>query len=275
MSLAEPIYWYVRKAGWTQGPFQRDQILHMYATSWISRVDRVANSPDGPWSPLHTVLGLGEQPDTAPPPTDAVWEIASQQFHGSQPVSYGMLQMIAAAGKLGPADLIRRVGDARWQPAASFAGVFGGPRAWCTACGFEVDPDWRICPHCQARQPAFEPSLATFAFTCGVVACVWSVVATITVIALALRRATILGVALDEDFPEAFAIFLAPAAMCAILAVTLARLARRTIREGRSAPAHLPRAITGEWLGWTACLGLTLVAVAVTAFGVAHFQIRP
>jgi hypothetical protein len=274
MSLIESTHWYVRKQGWTQGPFTRDQIRHMYASSLISRVDRVATSAAGPWLALRTVPDFIDGQDSPPPSDDAIWEIASPRFHGAQPVSYGMLQMMAAAGKLDRGDLIRRGGDAPWVHAGTFPGIFGGPRGWCTACGFEVQPDHGICQHCRARQPAYEPSMATFAFCCGIVACVWSVVAASTVVALALRRTVILGVAVDEKFPEAFAILLAPAVMCAALAVIFGRTARTAIIAGRAAPVHLPHATYGERLGWIACLALSAIVIAATAFAVAHFQSR-
>lgn len=272
MSLVETTHWYVRKHGWTQGPFTRDQVRHMYATSLISREDRVAGSKSGPWLPLHTVTELGDEPQLAPPPSDAVWEIASSRFQGSQPVSYGMLQMIAAAGKLVPSDLIRRTGDAQWRQARDFPGIFGGPRAWCTACGAEIDPESQSCPQCGAHQPNFEPSMASFALTCGVLAWVWSIVATISVVVLALRRTTILGIAVDQKFPQVFAVALPPAVMFMALAVMLSRMARSDIRQGRSSPAHLLHAIYAEWLGWAAGLLLALIVVAITAFSIAHFQ---
>lgn len=274
MSLIESTHWYVRKQGWTQGPFTRDQIRHMYANSLISRVDRVATSAAGPWLALYTVPDFAEEQGSPLPSDDAIWEIASPRFHRTQPVSYGMLQMIAAAGKLDRADLIRRAGDERWVSAGTYPGIFGGPRGWCTACGFELQPEEGICPHCGARQPTYEPSMATFAFACGVIACVWTVVAAVMVVALALRRAVILGVAVDERFPEAFAILLAPAVMCALFAVMFGRTARAAISAGRSAPVHLPHATYGERLGWAACLALSAIAIAAAAFAAAHFRPR-
>jgi len=275
MSLIEITHWYVRKNGWTQGPFTCDQVRHMYATALISRVDQVARSNSGPWLPLYTVSELREAPQTAPEISDAVWEIASSRFHGSQPVSYGMLQMIAAAGRLGPADLIRRTGDAHWQQARNFPGIFGGPRAWCTACGAELDPESPSCTKCGAHQPTFEPSMASFALTCGLLAWVWSLVATSSVVMLAMRRVTILGFAVDQIFPQAFAVVLPPAVMFMVLAVILARMARTEIREGRASPAHLTHACHAEWLGWSAGLLVALIIVAVTAFSVAHFRLGP
>lgn len=274
MALVTPKHWYVRKQGWTQGPFTSAQIRQMYATSLISKVDRIAPSTAGPWLTLQTVPDFANEQGASPASNDAVWEIASPRFHGAQPVSYGMLQMIAAAGKLDRGDLIRRADDTRWRRAGEFAGVFGGPRGWCTACGFEVQPDQGVCGHCRARQPAYEPSMAMFAFSSGMIACVWSIVATSTVVALALRRTVILDVPVDEKFPEVFAILLAPAVMLAVLAVMFGSMARAAIVAGRSAPAHLPHATYGERLGWAACLVLLAIVIAATAFSVGHFRAR-
>lgn len=272
MSPTDPTFWYVRKPGWVSGPYTRDQIRHMYATGLISKGDRVATNESGPWKPIHTVPDLISEGEQVPPQADAVWEIASDQYRGPQPVSFAILKMLAATGSLSPADCIRRDGGP-WQRADSVPGLFDGSRAWCTACGCALDTPQGVCPQCGAPQPVFEPSTATFALTCGAVACVWSVVGTATVIALAVRRDMILGVAMDENFPQAFAIALAPAAMCAILAVTLGRVARQAMYDRRSAPTHRPFAVWGERLGWAAWLGLTIVGVAVTFFSMAYFRI--
>jgi hypothetical protein len=276
MTLIETTHWYVRKRGWTQGPFTREQIRQMYATSLISRIDRVANSQAGPWLPLHAIRELGgeQEPTLLPHESEDDWEIASPGLPRSQPVSFGMLQMLAASGKLAPADLVRRLGDVGWRPASDFPGIFGGPRGWCTACGAAIEFETRTCPTCSAHQPAFEPSMASFALTCGAVAWIWTIVATASVVSLALRRFTILGVAVDEHFPQVFAVVLAPAALLVVWAIILGRVARTAVREGRSAPVHLSHAVRGEWLGWTACLLLALVVVAVTAFSVAHFRLE-
>jgi hypothetical protein len=275
MSIVESTHWYVYKGGWSQGPFTVDQVRHMYAAAWISRVDRVGNSKQGPWQPLHVMLDLTQvAPDAIAPPPDAIWEISAPRFQGSQPVSYGMLQMIAAAGNLKPTDSIRHVGETRWRKAGDFPGIFGGPRAWCTACGAEADPDDRRCPVCHASQPDFEPSMATFALVCGVAASVWGIVATAAVTSAALRRTTILDVAVDEYFPHVFAVFLGPSGLLAVLGVTLARLTRHDIRSGRSAPVQLLRAEKAETLGWVTLLALAMIAVAVAAYTVAHFRVR-
>lgn len=114
--------------------------------------------------------------------------------------------------------------------------------------------------------------MASFALTCGVLAWVWSLVATISVVVLAMRRTTILGIAVDQKFPQVFAVALPPAVMFMALAVMLSRMARSDIRQRRSSPAHLLHAIYAEWLGWAAGLLLALIVVAITAFSIAHFQ---
>ena len=157
MPTLTPSVWYVRKNGWVQGPFTSSLMRHMYATSWVGAVDRVATAPGGPWRELRNVMDLaGESADEQPQPVEGGWEVASPLLRLGQPVKFGMLQIYAAAGKLKPTDLVRQLPDGDWQPAGKVEGVFGGygilvvrndtrlghswtaPADWC--CGRGLQP---------------------------------------------------------------------------------------------------------------------------------------
>lgn len=274
---AQQPVWYVLKNGWVQGPFTASLVRQMYATAWIGAVDRVAPDPGGPWRELRTYTVLTDEScgDTAPGHNACGWEIASPSFSGVGPVEIGMLQMFAAAGRLRPTDLVRRLPDGDWHPARSVDGVFGGRRAWCTACNRALGENRRRCESCGAMQPDFEPSLATLALVCGVVAAAWMIVAFVVVAVLATRRATVLGAAMDQSFPQAYVLTLVAPTWLAVVAALLGQRSLAAVRAGRSAPADAGQASVARVLGWATLGCLLLIGVGVTAFSFPYFRVVP
>jgi hypothetical protein len=246
----------------------------MYATAWLGAVDRVANDQTGPWRELREFPELtgGGGGEARPTPAEA-WEIDSPLLPCSGPVELGMLQMLAAVGRLKQTDRIRRVPDGDWQEARAVAGVFGGRRSWCMACGGPLRSDPLACQTCGASQPDSEQSFATVAFVCGLVSIIWLIVAFLAVTALAWRRVTVLGVDMTEWFPHAYAVLLIGPLWLALVAVILGHGARDAVSAGRSPPANAEQAEQGEHLGLiTLCL-LLLIGVGVAAFSLPYFHI--
>jgi len=264
--------WYVRKNGWLQGPFSPALVRQMYASAWIGAVDRVGRSRTGPWQEVREVPELtaagGDERSLAP--ADG-WEVASPLLSIGQPVEFGMLQMFAAAGRLRPNDLVRRLPDGPWVPARLVGGVFGGRRVWCTACNAALDGDADACAACGAAQPGYEPSLATVALFCGVVAIIWYWIAIFAVTTLAVFHGRIYDVDLTENFPGAYLLTLAPSFWLATLAVWFGSQAVRDVRAGRIAPADASPASKAATLGWLTLGLLLLAAVAVVAFALPFF----
>jgi hypothetical protein len=269
--------WYVRKNGWVQGPFTESLVRQMYATAWIGAVDRVAPDPGGPWRELRTHATLTDEAGSEAAPRHAIsgWEIASTTFRGTGPVEVGMLQMFAATGRLRPTDHVRRLPDGEWQTARSVDGVFGGRRAWCTACNMALGGNRRKCDSCGAIQPDFEPSLALVALVCGVLAAAWVLVAFVVVTVLATRRATILGAAMDQSFPQAYILTLVAPTWLAVMAAWLGQRSLDAVRTGRSAPADAGQASVARVLGWATLGCLLLIGVGVTAFSFPYFRVVP
>lgn len=274
MSATSKPVWYFRKNGWVQGPFKAELVRQMYATSWIGAVDRVSSDPDGPWRELRDIPELvAQDASEAPSSRTDGWEIASPLLPSGKPVELGILQILAASGRLGPNDLVRRLPDGDWEPARLVEGVFGGRRSWCMACGMSLGNDRRSCATCGAGQPDYEPSLATVAFVCGLVAFAWHVVASIAVTTLAARRATVFGFAMEESFPQAFVLTLIAPFWLAIVAVVLGHGALRAVRSGRSTPADSGQATAGLILGWVTLALLLLTAVGIVAFSLPYFRV--
>jgi hypothetical protein len=266
--------WYVRKNGWVQGPFTADLMRRMYEMSWLGAVDRVASRPNGPWSALRDFPELLNEggTDSATQPREG-WEIASPLLPSQTPIELGMLQMFAAAGRLRQNDLVRKLPDGEWQPARLVEGVFGGRRSWCTACSSPLGNDRKTCSACGAVQPDYEPSLATIALVCGLVAFAWDVLALLTITTLAVRRSTVFGFAMEESFPQAFLLMLVTPLWLAIVAVTLGHSALRAVRSGRSRPADSGSATIGMILGWVTLGLLLLTGVGVVAFSLPYFRV--
>lgn len=272
--ISQPV-WYVRKGGWVQGPFTEGLVRHMYATAWIGAVDRVSTEPGGPWRELRNFPQLlDEVGDASGERAKASgWEIASPTLRGTCSVEIGMLQMFAAAGRLRPSDLVRRLPDGEWQPARLVDGVFGGRRAWCTACNAAIGNDRSRCGSCGAIQPDYEPSLAAVGLVCGVVAFIWTIVAFVAVALVAARRATVLGIAMDQWFPQVFALTLVASLWLAIVAVVLGQKSLAAVRSGRSAPADAGQASLSLTLGWLTLGCLVLIGVGVSAFSLPYFRL--
>lgn len=271
---SQPV-WYIRKSGWVQGPFTSSMLRQMYATAWIGSMDNVSNEPAGPWRKVRDFPELSDQPCAASPqPSDAIgWEIASPTFRGAEPVEIGMLQMFAAAGRLRPNDLVRRVPDGEWQPARRVEGIFGGRRTWCTACNAALGGNRRICRACGAAQPDYEPTLAMVAVVCGVVAFTWTLVAFGAVTALAARQATVFGVAMDQSFPRAYVLTLVAPLWLAVAAAVLGNQSVSAVRAGRSSPIDGGPASAGMLFGWSTLGLLLLIVVGVTAFSLPYFRL--
>lgn len=274
-NAAGAAYWFVRKSGWVQGPLTLDALRHMYAAGWVLAVDSVATVAAGPWREAREcseLVGLdNDAPDAATGnAAGAEWEFASSAVACSEPVTFAMLQMLAASGRLRPSDLVRQGPSGDWQRAHQVAGVFGGRRAWCTACGRALEGDAAVCS-CGAPQPEYEPSLATVSMVCGLVAPLLfgGVVATVTW--LAWRGSTVFDVPLAERFPAVFAVTLAPVAFLAGLAVALGKITMTSIGVGRVAPSDLGAAQTGFWLGITTSVLLVFAAVAIFFYSLAYF----
>lgn len=272
-TLLEPV-WYVRKNGWVQGPFTASLMRQMYATSWLGAVDRVASEQAGPWRELREFPDLlNQEPGGLPQPVAGGWEIASPLLPSATPVELGMLQMFAAAGRLRPNDLVRRLPNGEWQPAQLVEGVFGGRRAWCMACGTPLGNDPQVCQTCRATQPDYEPSLATVSLVCGLVAFAWTVVALLAVTTLAMRRATVFEYAMDESFPQAYALTLVAPLWLAIAAAVLGHGAISAVRSGRSTPADSGQATMGLILSWGTLFLLLLTGIGVVAFSLPYFRV--
>jgi hypothetical protein len=266
--------WYVRKNGWVQGPFSPTLVRQMYSSAWIGAVDRVGRSRTGPWEEVREVpeLRSAAAEEGFPAPADG-WEVASPLLSMDQPVEFGMLQMFAAAGRLRPNDLVRRLPDGVWERAGHVGGIFGGRRVWCTACGASLDGHGGACAACGAAQPGYEWSLADVAMFCGVVGCLWYWIALFAVTMPAIFHGRIYDVELTENFPGAYLLAFSPSFWLAVLAVWFGRVAVKDVRAGRAAPAEASPASTGLALGWFT-LGLLLLAtVAVVAFSLPFFGI--
>lgn len=274
MSATCPFNWYVRKSGWVQGPYTGDQIRSMYALTWLGPSDRVSEHQKGPWRPLRSCLTLiaSSEPPAADGVPRARWEIASGSIGVDQPVEIGMLQILAAAGRLRLDDRVREVPGGTWIPARLVEGVFGGRRAWCSACGQRLADNRRNCHACGAVQPDYEPSLATVAFVCGILGFAWYAIAFVAVTMLAINRSTVYGVAIDARFPQVHAICLMPALWLAAVAVVVGRMASIAIQSGRSAPADAGQARIGTWLGWATVALLTLTGVGIAAYSAGSFR---
>jgi hypothetical protein len=274
MATITPPVWYVRKNGWVQGPFTRSLMRHMYATSWVGAVDRVATAPGGPWRELRTVIDLADEPaDAPPPPVAGGWEVASPLLRSGQSVELGMLQMFVAAGRLKPTDLVRQLPDGNWQPAGTIEGLFGGRRSWCTACGVSLGGDYRACRSCGAIQPSYEPSLATVSLVCGILAVAWYFIAIVSVTVLAIGQMTVYEIAVDEHFPLAYLLALMPSLWLSVVALWLGQWASDSVRIGRSSPADERTASFGMTLGSVTLGLLLLTGVAVVAFSLPFFGV--
>lgn len=268
-------YWFVRKAGWVQGPMRLESLRHMYAAGWVHALDLVAKSVSGPWCEARECSDLQGNVDAFPPngaeTASADWECASATVACAAPVTFAMLQMLAAAGRLRPSDLVRHVPDGEWDQARRVGGIFGGKRAWCAACGRALEGGVGRC-RCGAPQPEYEASLAHVALVCGGLAAVLFSVVVVMVPWLGWRGAVVLDVAISEKFPQVFAVTLAPVALLATMAVVLDRMTLKAIEVGRVAPGERSTANVGLWLGVATCIALLLATVAIGFFSLAYFS---
>lgn len=274
MRMITPSVWYVRKNGWVQGPFTDRLVRHMYATSWVGAVDRVATAPCGPWRELRNVMDLaGESADAAPPPVVGGWEVASPLLRSGQPVEFGMLQMFVAAGRLKPTDLVRQLPDGDWQPAGKIEGIFGGRRSWCTACGVSLGNESQVCQSCGAMQPSYEPSLATVSLVCSILAVAWYFIAIVSVTVLALGQVTVYEIAMDQHFPLVYLLTLMPSLWLSVVALWLGQWASESVRTGRSSPEDTGYVSFGMTLGGVTLGLLLLTGVAIVAFSLPFFGV--
>lgn len=271
------VYWFVRKAGWVQGPLRLESLRHMYASGWVQALDLVANTVTGPWCEARACSGLQGDVDALadPPggaePASADWEFASATVACSTPVTFAMLQMLAAAGRLRPSDLVRHLPDGDWGPARGIGGIFGGQRAWCAACGRALGADGARC-QCGAPQPEYEGSLANVALVCGGLSAVLFSAVVVLVTWLGWRGAVVLDVAISEKFPQVFAVTLAPVAFLATMAVILGRTTLHAMGVGRVAPGDRSAASLGLLIGVATSIMLLLSTVAIGFFSLAYFS---
>lgn len=269
-------YWFVRRGGWVQGPLTRESIRHMYASGWVLSLDMIANAATGPWKEARDCLELRDPADMAgasgsgAAAVPAEWEFVSATVPCTEPVTFAMLQLLAAAGRLRPGDPVRRRPDGDWGPAMAVGGVFGGPRAFCPACGRKLSDIDRVCP-CGAPQPEYEPSLAEVGLVCGGVAVVLLPLIIGTVTWLAWRQAVVFDIAMSEGFPQVFAVLLAPIGFLAAIAIVFGQAAISSVNLGRAAPSDRRSATAAVWLGVACWISLLLTAVAVVAFSLAYF----
>ena len=277
MSTSLQSVWYVRKNGWVQGPFTGDLMRRMYAVSSVGAVDLVARDKTGPWHELRKFSELTDGNvdgtfEAAPPLSAKGWEVASSDLPPG-PVELGMLQMYAARGILQPHDLVRRLPDGTWQAAGTVEGVFGGRRSWCMACSNPLGANLAACKVCGAAQPGYETSLAAVALVCGLIGFIWNLIALLAVTTLAARRAIVFGYAMDESFPQAFALTLVGPLWLALVAVVCGHGALSAVRLGRSSPADADFATKGMILGWATLGVLVLIGVGVVAFSLPYFRV--
>lgn len=270
-------YWFVRKAGWVQGPLRLESLRHMYAAGWVHSLDHVATTVSGPWCEARECPDLHTQVDALADPPDgtetasADWEFASAAVACAAPVTFAMLQMLAAAGRLLPGDLVRHMPDGEWEQARRVGGIFGGQRAWCAACGRALEGNWSRC-RCGAPQPEYEASLANLALVCGGLAAVLFFVVVFLVTWLGWRRAVVLDVVISEKFPQVFAVSLAPVAFLATMAVIVGRKTLKALGVGRVAAGDRSAAWLGLWLGVATWIMLLLATVAIGFFSLAYFS---
>jgi hypothetical protein len=273
MTTSLQTVWYVRKNGWVQGPFTGDLMRRMYAVSCVGAVDLAARDKTGPWREVRTFTELtdGYIADASPAKAGG-WEVASSDLPQGA-VELGMLQMYAARGILQPHDLVRRLPDGTWQAAGTVEGVFGGRRSWCMACSNPLGANLAACKVCGAAQPGYETSLAAVALVCGLIGFIWHLIALLAITMLAARRATVFGYAMDESFPQAFALTLVGPLWLAIVAVVCGHGALSAVRLGRSSPADADFATKGMILGWATLGVLVLIGVGVVAFSLPYFRV--
>lgn len=267
-------FWYVRKHGWVQGPFTSDLMRRMYGTSWLGPVDRVSHDRTGPWREFREFPDLiGQAADESPAPVTDGWEVAPPLMPAGVALDLGMLQMLAATGRLRPQDRVRRQPDGAWQPARLVEGIFGGRRAWCIACRTPTEATHQTCTNCGAAQPEYEPSFATVSMVCGLIAFVWHLVAVSAIFMLAVQRITVLGSSIDESFPQALVVTLIAPFWLAIFAVVLGHGAVAAVGSGRSPPADRAGARAGMILGWATLACLLVTVIGVVSFSLPNFRI--
>lgn len=271
------VYWFVRKAGWVQGPLRLESLRHMYASGWVHALDLVAKTVSGPWCEARECPDLQGHVDASADPAGGSetvltdWEFASATVACTAPVTFAMLQMLAAAGRLRPSDLVRHVPDGDWGPARSVGGIFGGQRAWCAACGRALEGDGARC-ECGAPQPEYEASLANVALVCGGLSGALFSIVVVLVTWLGWRGAVVLDVAILEKFPQVFAVTLVPVAFLATMAVVLGRTTLHAMRVGRVAPGDRSAASLGLWMGVATWIMVLLATVAIGFFSLAYFS---
>lgn len=274
MPPLSPQVWYVRKHGWVQGPFTGSLLRRMYATAAVGAVDRVATAPTGPWDELRRFPDLLDDSSNAGEGhSPGGWEVAAPLLPVGRPMEIGLLHIYAAEGRLKPNDLVRQVPDGDWHPAETIQGLFGGRRSWCTACGSQLGQEYRTCQACGSAQPDYETSAASAVFVCAAVglACYWIAIITITV--LALRGTTVYDIPLDEQFPIAYLMALAPCFCLSTIAIGLGRWTSRSAFPGRSSPDDADTLSFGLTLAWTTLGLLLLTGTSVVAFSLPFFGV--
>jgi hypothetical protein len=105
------------------------------------------------------------------------------------------------------------------------------------------------------------------------IALAWTVVALFAVTTLAIRRATIFGFAMDESFPEAYAVTMIAPVWLAIAAIVLGQGSMNAVRSGRSTPADADQAFPAVIMGWTTLGILFVTAVGVISFSLPYFRV--
>ena len=197
-TLPERPVWYVRKAGWTRGPYSLDDMRRFRDLGWLSRSEsvsrdmqtwRTASQFEELWS--NTVDSDTEQTPSAPaalPPNLTNWRYSVDGHPCDEPVSLATLQILASLGRIREGDLVWREGWPEWRPARAVPGLLAGHSEWCSGCGGTVSPRDDRCRQCGARLPGHEMAHSDLCKAVGALGIVLFPVFPLWIIAIVLGR---------------------------------------------------------------------------------------
>jgi len=196
--LPERPAWYVRKAGWTRGPYSLDDMRRFRDLGWLSRSEsvsqdmqawRTAGQFEELWS--NTVCSDTDQASPAPaasPPNLTNWRYSVDGLPCDEPASLATLQILASLGRIRESDLVWREGWPEWRVARAVPGLMAGHSEWCSGCGGAVSPRDDRCRQCGARLPGHEPAHSDSCKAIGALGLVLFPVFPLWIIAMVLGR---------------------------------------------------------------------------------------
>lgn len=168
--------WYIRRAGWTRGPYTRDDMVRFRRLGWLGRSESVSQDMVT-WRPVGEVVELTEDMPPASrqsqslPPVVARrdrWHYVMDGQASEEPVSFATLQLLAAVGRLASNNTVWREGWPEWRRVGDVPGLLAGPAEWCTLCAAEVSPRASRCSSCGARLPGLSPPHAELCMATGI-----------------------------------------------------------------------------------------------------------